>query len=124
MVSDNCLTCIISGLEGRYTIEVNSHAVVICFRTQFLLDIFVYSVDNFRVRHRNFTDRDVRTILFMSFQKLFLTPGQRIKSIFGSHTIHSKILPTARRGELYRPTLPQTQGYDVERTSLVENGTW
>lgn len=46
MAFDNCLNWMISRLQSRFTVEIDSHTVVICFWTQFLLDILCHSNSN------------------------------------------------------------------------------
>ena len=67
------------------TIVIHPDAVIICLRTQFLLDILFDSPHNLGIRDNNLAGGDIRALLIMSFQKLRLAPGNSIESIFRSH---------------------------------------
>jgi len=64
------------------TIEIDSSRVIVSLWTQLLLDIFVNGARNFSVRNSDLRDVDVRALRLVSFEKLRLTPRDRIESKF------------------------------------------
>ena len=110
MVFDNCFTWPLGCYGANHTEKVYPYAMIICFLVQFFLDIFVHCPDNFGVRDCDFVDWDIRAIFPMAFQKLFLTPWERIESVFSGHILSSKFMETDGRRTLKADAPGNTRG--------------